>query len=152
MSGDNQEAAESASEAFRDCQVEHGWDAEQRVSMLFAKVLNLDSLAWDVYLLYGPGVTWTGQRPPDPTFWMHQLPAHSGAHDDLLLHPGRLAKQLSLLLGREPEQDDQDRAFLLHTKGLATVRDAKVQASMKEVERAVGPLARRQREGNEQRR
>ena len=137
MDGDNQEAAEHASEAFRHCPVEHGWDAEQRVSMLFAKALNLKGLAWDVYLLYASGVSWTRGGPPHPTFWMHQLPAQSRAPGDLLLYPGRLAKELRLLLGQDREQDDQDRAFHLHIKGLAKVRDAKAQASMKEVERAV---------------
>ena len=137
MGGDNQEAADHASEAFGHRHVEHGWDAEHRLSMLFARALNLKGSAWDVYLLYGPGVSWTGEAPPHPTFWMHQLPAQSGAPGDLLLYPGRLAKELRLLLGQHREQDDQDRAFRLHTKGLTQVRDAKAQASMKEVERAV---------------
>ena len=30
-------------------------------------------VAWDVYLVYKPGVKWEGPRPPRPTFWMHQL-------------------------------------------------------------------------------
>ena len=29
--------------------------------------------AWDVYLLYGRGVQWTGLQPPKPNYWMHQL-------------------------------------------------------------------------------
>ena len=139
MGGDDQETAECASEAFEHHRVEHGWDAEQRLSTLFAKALNLNGSAWDVYLLYGPGVSWTEEGPPHPTFWMHQLPAQSGAPGDLLLYPGRLAEELRQLLGQDREHDDQDRAFRLHAKGLAQVRDAKAQASMKEVEWAVYP-------------
>jgi hypothetical protein len=39
----------------------------------FQTVLGLGSDAWDVYLLYGPGVRWDGDLPPRPDFWMHQL-------------------------------------------------------------------------------
>jgi hypothetical protein len=31
------------------------------------------SLAWDVYLVYPPGVEWNGRTPPRPGYFMHQL-------------------------------------------------------------------------------
>lgn len=30
--------------------------------------------AWDVWLAYGANAEWTGEEPPKPRFWMHQLP------------------------------------------------------------------------------
>ena len=30
------------------------------------------SIAWDVYLLYGPSAKWEQELPP-PDYWMHQL-------------------------------------------------------------------------------
>jgi len=29
--------------------------------------------AWDVYLVYGPGIQWTVSSPLEPTLFMHQL-------------------------------------------------------------------------------
>ncbi len=56
-----------------------------------------------IYFLYPPGVTWDKEEPPDPAFWMHQLPADSGADRDLVLYPTRLAKELLTLFGDEVE-------------------------------------------------
>ena len=79
MDGDNEGAARAESEAFRNYPVRHSWDAESRVSLLFAKALHLTGVAWDTYLLYGSAISWTEEEPPKPTFWMHQLPTQAGA-------------------------------------------------------------------------
>jgi hypothetical protein len=39
----------------------------------YRETLKLPEDAWDVFLLYPPGVTWEGERPPAPAYWMHQL-------------------------------------------------------------------------------
>jgi len=41
---------------------------------LFQGALQLPpgSLAWDVYLIYPPGVKWE-KEPPKPVYWQHQL-------------------------------------------------------------------------------
>jgi hypothetical protein len=37
-------------------------------------VLGLErEVAWDVYLVYPPGVVWEGETPPSPAAFMHQL-------------------------------------------------------------------------------
>jgi hypothetical protein len=36
-------------------------------------ILGLREDAWDVYLVYPPGVQWTGTAPPKPSYWMQQL-------------------------------------------------------------------------------
>jgi hypothetical protein len=53
----------------------HFWDAETRLSKLFAGVLALPEgyPVCGVYLMYAPGPTW-GKEPPAPVYWQHQLP------------------------------------------------------------------------------
>lgn len=57
-----------------DKRATHYWDAKGRLPVLFQKTLGLRSEcpAWDVYLIYPPGVTWENE-PPKPVYWQHQL-------------------------------------------------------------------------------
>lgn len=61
----------------------HFWDAEMYAGKLFKAPINLNAeylTAWDVYLIYAPGIHWVEDSPPPkPTFWMHQLSEDSGA-------------------------------------------------------------------------
>jgi hypothetical protein len=52
----------------------------------------MSSPAWDVWMLYEPGVLWEEQVPPAPTWWEHQL---SGLEDYAHLHldPDRFARK-----------------------------------------------------------
>ncbi len=61
-----------------DPRVAHFWDAAGRALVAFRAPLAIDQDAWDVYLLYPPGVRWDGEAPPRPAFWMHQLDALRG--------------------------------------------------------------------------
>jgi hypothetical protein len=95
---DSAETALTQSQVFQDRRVVQGWDAERRIGDLFANTLKLTRTAWDVYLLYPPGVTWKGNEPPLPAFWMHQLPSSWGADQELRLNSGTLSHELSNLL------------------------------------------------------
>ena len=139
MVGDNAESARAESESFPDDRVKHIWDPESRFGELFAKVLNLKGVAWDVYLLYAPDVTWSADEPPEPTFWMHQLPAATGADGKRLLNPGRFSHEFMSLLGREDAHMAWDRAFMLHAKGLGAVKRERAQSSLSDVLEAVYP-------------
>ncbi len=57
-----------------DRRATHFWDAEGALPKLFHPVLRLpgDWPAWDVYLVYPPGVSWDAE-PPAPSYWQHQL-------------------------------------------------------------------------------
>lgn len=58
-----------------DPRVSHYWDQSNDLGIAFERLLPVASgPAWDVYLLYAPGITWSGSDPPKPSFWMHQLP------------------------------------------------------------------------------
>ena len=57
----------------QDKRATHYWDEKGRLPRLFQKTLGLSPRpAWDVYLIYPPGVKWD-QEPPKPVYWQHQL-------------------------------------------------------------------------------
>ncbi len=97
--GDNPTTAAERAKSVQDVRIWQGWDSSRNVGKLFGATLNLNQTAWDVYLIYKPGITWEGQQPPHPTFWMHQL---DGADPSLLLcvNPSRLSTEVGSLLGK----------------------------------------------------
>ena len=71
-------AKERRAEFSRDPRLVHVWDHDLIVSQAYHQVLQLGQrqrrhrVAWDLFLLYRAGVRWE-DRPPVPSFWMHQL-------------------------------------------------------------------------------
>ncbi|TDJ68620.1 MAG: hypothetical protein E2O39_12885 [Planctomycetota bacterium] len=80
---DDGESIAEASSLFTDPRVRHYHDVERRAGRAFAEGLLPTSVAWDVYLLYEPGLLWI-DRPPMPTYWSHQLGRIRTDH----YHPG----------------------------------------------------------------
>jgi hypothetical protein len=79
LEGDTPQAAERVQERLPpDGRLRHFWDGDLRLSQGFHRVLQLGQrprphhIAWDLFLLYGPGTMWN-EEPPMPEFWMHQL-------------------------------------------------------------------------------
>lgn len=69
----------------------HYWDPENRVGSAFQRhIANLRSPAWDVWMLFAPGVVWPDEIPPAPTWWEHQL---GGLDPELRLDPDRFARK-----------------------------------------------------------
>ena len=102
LPSDSKEAAGAQAASFVDPRVVQQWDADRASGNLMAKTLALKGSAWDVYLLYAPGVKWTGDEPPAPTFWMHQLRAEDGADQRACLNPSVfLGKVANLLAERK---------------------------------------------------
>lgn len=95
--GDSPVTAAQQASTVHDARIAQGWNENREVGRLFAETLNLRDVAWDVYLAYEPGIRWEGQRPPSPTFWMHQL---EGVDPKLLLceNPTRLRAEVGKLL------------------------------------------------------
>jgi hypothetical protein len=56
-----------------DRRARHYWDGMGWLGDAYGRVLRTPGSAWDVYLLYGRGRSWSGTLPPKPDFWMHQL-------------------------------------------------------------------------------
>ena len=89
---DDVRGARRATTILPDARVRHYWIDGQQAARLFQPVLGLrDELAWDVYLVYPAGVVWTGNRPPKPSYYMHQLHELPG---DRFLNAATLAAQI----------------------------------------------------------
>ncbi len=117
----------------------HVWDPSRQVGELFTKTLGLQSTAWDFYFLYSPGVTWDADEPPEPAFWMHQLPAASGADRDLVLYPSRFSQKLLSLLGDEVEPSSTSRDDLglqVHWEGLVNMTRERAEYTIEHVRQA----------------
>jgi hypothetical protein len=56
-----------------DARASHYWDGASILTQHYRRTLGFNEPAWDVYFLYGPDAAWTGDQPPAPTYWMHQL-------------------------------------------------------------------------------
>ncbi len=97
--GDNAAIATQQAESVRDVRIAQGWDGTRNLGKLFGDTLDIHQVAWDVYLVYKPGVKWEGPRPPRPTFWMHQL---EGVDPNLLLcvNPTRLSEEVGKLMAQ----------------------------------------------------
>lgn len=64
----------SAMELAPDPRIVQYWDGLNDVGIEYGRLLPVASgLAWDVYMVFAPGVVWSGRTPPRPAFWMHQL-------------------------------------------------------------------------------
>jgi hypothetical protein len=87
--------AEGTQQPLRDPRMRGWWDGGRTVGRLFAPLLKLPrKMAWDVYLVYAPGIEW-GEVPPIPTDWMHQL---RDADPARCLDEGRLGRILEEML------------------------------------------------------
>ncbi len=139
MRNDSLERADAEAKPFEGLPVVHVWDAEHQVGNLFAKILGLKSTAWDFYFLYPPGATWNDDEPPQPAFWMHQLPAASGADRDLVLYPSRFLQELFRLFedGVEPKRTGrEDLGLQLHWEGLANMTRERTEHTLEHVHEA----------------
>jgi len=97
--GDDATSATQQAETVQDIRISQGWDGGQNLGKVFGQTLALHQIAWDVYLVYKPGIKWEGPQPPRPTFWMHQL---EGVDPKLLLceNPTRLNVEVGKLLAQ----------------------------------------------------
>jgi hypothetical protein len=99
LADDDAVAAAQQAGSWSDDRVQHWWDEDKEMSRLFAQTLSLQGPAWDVYLLYSPGISWEEEVPPVPSFWMHQLSDPAAALDRYLRRdPSRLARELDRLI------------------------------------------------------
>lgn len=98
LPSDSKDAAGAQAASFVDGRLMQHWDGDRASGNLLAKTLGLKGSAWDVYLLYAPGVKWTGDQPPAPTFWMHQLREESGADQRACLNPAVFEGKVAELL------------------------------------------------------
>ena len=72
MSGAEEKHVRKAAATLADSRVRQYWDGSNGLGFAYQKILGTPEEAWDVYLLYSPGMKWEG-GPPQPAYWMHQL-------------------------------------------------------------------------------
>jgi hypothetical protein len=82
------------------------WDPSAESGKRIKKLFDLKIVnpAWDVYMLYPPGVKW-GSDTPAPAYWMHQLTFMPGGADErrygeLRLETKRLREEIQARLKR----------------------------------------------------
>ena len=94
---DDVRGARKAMTILQDGRVRHYWVEGQAVGEMFEPALGLKETAWDVYLVYPPGVEWKGETPPKPAYFMHQLHSLPAAR---FLSPATLAMRVREMLPR----------------------------------------------------
>ena len=119
MKSDNLDSAMDKARSFDGLDVIHYWDGGRELGDMLAKMLHLNSTAWDVYLFFSKGIKWDGSAVPEPSFWMHQLPEKLGADRSLTLNTIQLVEKLCGLLDRKCDHDYADLGFYLHTSALS---------------------------------
>ena len=97
LATDDESQAEIQAAQFSEDRITQAWDGRQYLGKKVAQSLGLPvCIAWDVYLLYPPGVTYIGPVLPQPQVWMHQL--DRGARNNYL-EPTRLLLEVEKLAG-----------------------------------------------------
>ncbi len=80
-----------------DPRILHYWDESNDLGVSYERVLPVPGgPAWDVYMLYAPGIVWSGSAPPTPSFWMHQLPITNAPRLDAAVFAQRARALLAL--------------------------------------------------------
>ena len=84
-----------AAALMQDPRVRHYWDGDRLAGKVFQPHLDLDSPAWDVWLLFPPGARWDAGEAPEPAWWEHQL---QGMPSERRLDPKRFAAKARELM------------------------------------------------------
>jgi hypothetical protein len=63
LQNDNHKSALQATTLIPDARVTHYWVDGRDVGKLFQHSIELNETAWDVYLVYPPGVVWGDEAP-----------------------------------------------------------------------------------------
>ena len=84
LPGDNRARAQEAMNLMPLRNVRHYWVSDRDIGRAFGRALGFpDRVAWDIYLIYGPGKH-TGAWPPKPDYWHGPRP-----------NPSRFANEMS---------------------------------------------------------
>lgn len=94
--GGQEKHVADASRLIPDPRTVHYWDGKELLGKAYQQILKTPAGAWDVYLLFHRGTQWTGQAPPTPVYWMHQLKGVPQApHLDATVLGVEIRKELS---------------------------------------------------------
>ncbi len=93
-----------ATKRLTDGRVRHYWDREGSLVREYARVLQIDGPAWDVYLLFDRDAEWKDHAPA-PIYWMDQLGLENGTQFD----GPKLAQKVRELIEAPPANATEDR-------------------------------------------
>ena len=109
------EAKDIAPEAklLKNPNVHHYWTPSGSFGRELAKAVNLMQgnelvYAWDVWLVYGPEVTWDGDYLPKPRLLMHQLRALQGSTEYPRLDSKAFAREVREQLAQIPARPSSE--------------------------------------------
>jgi hypothetical protein len=71
--GAQESHARRAAHLLTGTSVTHYWDPSGKSGDAVQQALDIPEYAWDVWLTYAPGPTWSDFAPPPPAAWSHQL-------------------------------------------------------------------------------
>ncbi|MFQ6005612.1 MAG: hypothetical protein ACE5OQ_08905 [Woeseia sp.] len=87
--------------------VTHYWDAAGTTGIEFKQALDIPMYAWDLWLVYEPGIRWENDNPPPyPDYWEHQLPSLPA---DRKLDAERFAGEVNGRLAKLPPASEEAR-------------------------------------------
>ena len=95
LPADDESKVPAATAKIPDERASHYWDEKGALKVKYHQALKMSELAWDVYYVYRRGVEWTGELPPVPDYYMHQL--HS-LPPERMLDGDKLAEEMNKLL------------------------------------------------------
>lgn len=72
LRSDNKVEAVLRTQEFNDDRLTYFWDEARHAGRSWQEILELKSVAWDVYFLYGQDAAWV-DSPQMPDYYMHQL-------------------------------------------------------------------------------
>lgn len=96
--GGKEKHVPGAAKLMEDRRAVHFWDPDQRIGKTYQPILGTPAAAWDVWMLFDRGERWTGDAPPRPTWWEHQL---RQLPSERFLDPERFAQKAQDLVRRK---------------------------------------------------
>lgn len=95
LPADNESKVPAATAKIPDERASHYWDERGALKVAYQRALKMNELAWDVYYVYRRGTEWTGELPPIPDYYMHQLRTLPA---ERMLDGDKLAEEINKLL------------------------------------------------------
>jgi hypothetical protein len=95
LPADDESKVPAATAKIPDERASHYWDEKGALKVAYHRALKMSELAWDVYYVYRRGVEWTGELPPAPDYYMHQL---RSLPPERMLDGDKLAEEMNKLL------------------------------------------------------
>ncbi len=113
---DNAQTARFEQERMTDPRLHFWFDEDKATANSWSSFVGYPGTTWDVYAFYDDMAAWTGDAPPLPRIWMHQLNETPATRAGDTLDAGRLAREWLVIIGASASSAE-DLARRLHERG-----------------------------------